>query len=100
MSRTSIGGLVAAIALAGLTAGALAQSGPTPDQSGADSSMAKPDKTTAPPNFSNDLPKGVPDVHNSTMGAASTDVPTPSVVTHILSPQDSAKFNQAAAADD
>jgi len=37
---------------------------------------------------------------NSTTGAASTDVPMPSVVTHIMSGADAAKFNAAADADD
>lgn len=41
-----------------------------------------------------------PGAHNSTTGAASTDVPMPSVVTHIPSGSDSAKFNPAADAGD
>ena len=38
--------------------------------------------------------------HNSTTGAASTDIPNPPVVVHIPSPQDAAKFNRDADADD
>jgi hypothetical protein len=45
-------------------------------------------------------PPAAPPQHNSTTGAASTDVPMPSVVTHIPSPNDAAKFNTTAAADD
>lgn len=41
-----------------------------------------------------------PGAHNSTTGAASTDVPMPSVVTHIPSGNDAAKFNPAADAND
>jgi hypothetical protein len=38
--------------------------------------------------------------HNSTTGAASTDIPNPPVVLHIPSPKDAAKFNQTADAGD
>ena len=38
--------------------------------------------------------------HNSTTGAASTDIPKPPVVLHIPSASDAAKFNQNADADD
>lgn len=38
--------------------------------------------------------------HNSTTGAASTDIPNPPVVLHIPSANDAAKFNQTADADD
>lgn len=41
-----------------------------------------------------------PGPHNSTTGAASTDVPNPPVMLHIPSPNDAAKFNKAADADD
>jgi len=41
-----------------------------------------------------------PGPHNSTTGAASTDIPNPPVVVHIPSPNDAAKFNQTADADD
>jgi hypothetical protein len=41
-----------------------------------------------------------PGQHNSTTGAASTDVPNPRVVLHIPSPNDAAKFNQTADAGD
>jgi hypothetical protein len=41
-----------------------------------------------------------PPAPNSTTGAAPTDVPTPSVVAHIASPQDAAKFNAEAAERD
>jgi hypothetical protein len=41
-----------------------------------------------------------PGQHNSTTGAASTDVPNPPVVLHIPSPNDAAKFNQTADAGD
>jgi hypothetical protein len=41
-----------------------------------------------------------PSAHNSTTGAASTDVPNPPVVVHIPSGSDAAKFNAAADADD
>jgi hypothetical protein len=38
--------------------------------------------------------------HNSTTGAASTDVPNPPVVLHIPSANDAAKFNKTADVDD
>ena len=52
------------------------------------------------PEGSPSAPPSAASTHNSTMGAASTDVPGPSVVTHILSGADAAKFNAAAAEDD
>ena len=41
-----------------------------------------------------------PGPHNSTTGAASTDIPNPPVVVHIPSPNDAAKFNRTADAGD
>lgn len=38
--------------------------------------------------------------HNSTTGAASTDIPNPPVMLHIPSPNDAAKFNKTADVDD
>jgi hypothetical protein len=81
MSRRTIRGAAIAILLTGGSGLAMAQSG-TP-QSGTPQS--------ATPNA---------DQHNSTTGAASTDLPTPSVVSHIPSANDSAKFNATADADD
>ncbi len=41
-----------------------------------------------------------PGPHNSTTGAASTDITNPPVVLHITSPNDAAKFDKTADADD
>jgi hypothetical protein len=66
-----MGGAAVALALAGMSGFAMAQSEPAKDQQ-----------------------------HNSTTGAASTDRPNPPVVLHIPSGNDAAKFNPAADADD
>ncbi len=97
------GGLVAAIALAGLTQSAMAQAEPpkTPKSQTEQSGMAP--GQAEPPAKGESAPSGSPPAaatHNSTTGAASTDVPMPSVVTHIPSGNDAAKFNAAADADD
>ncbi len=77
-------GLAAAILLAGTSGLAMAQSEPPPAMMNA-------------PAQSDPQPTGP---HNSTTGAASTDVPMPAVMTHIPSGNDAAKFNAAADADD
>ena len=84
---------LAAILLMSASSFAIAQSQPPPAMM-----QAQPD---APPML-DPHPKAGPATgpHNSTTGAASTDVPMPSVVVHIPSGADAAKFNAAADADD
>ena len=71
MFCTMIRGATTAILLAGVSSMAMAQSSPATQG-----------------------------LHNSTTGAASTDIPNPPSVVHIPSPNDAAKFNKVADADD
>lgn len=104
-------GMIAAAALLGFSQGAVAQSEP-PSQAQPNPPSATPPNPSvvAPAEPSSQVPaqsetsvtpqNSTEPRHNSTTGAASTDVPTPRVVTHILSGQDAAKFNADVAADD
>jgi len=111
---------LAAIALVSAAGFAMAQSEPPPAMMNQQAPAAgqpapaigAPEaKTIGPPEAkisgSSETPATAPSApppaagpHNSTTGAASTDVPMPSVVRHIPSGNDAAKFNAAADADD
>jgi hypothetical protein len=101
---------LAAVALLSVSQGALAQSAPHTQAPPESASPPNP-SVVAPAEPSSQTParsetsvtpqaQAGEQPHNSTTGAASTDVPTPSVVTHILSGQDAAKFNAETAAND
>lgn len=76
------GGMAAAILLVGAAGLAMAQSEPPPAM------------------MNQQAQSPAAGQHNSTTGAASTDVPMPPTVTHIMTGNDAAKFNATAAADD
>lgn len=108
------GGMAAAILLVGTAGLAMAQSEPPPAMMNPQAQSpaagqsapaigppeAKTNGSSETPTAGQSKPPAAAGSHNSTTGAASTDVPMPSVVTHIMSGNDAAKFNATAAADD